>query len=65
MHDIDDPLPHDSEVEPKKRLMNTIQSLNEHHLIDLLWFGSNGTGDGIRWEILRPKRHRKTPRRRG
>jgi hypothetical protein len=54
---IFDPLPPDLGVDRQKRLENAIQRLNGCLLIDLLWFGSNGAANGIRWEILRPNRH--------
>ncbi len=53
---IYDPLPRDLGIDRQKRLENAIQRLNGCRLVDLLWFGSNGTANGIRWEILPPNR---------
>ncbi|HEY2148270.1 MAG TPA: hypothetical protein VGH32_10060 [Pirellulales bacterium] len=46
---IDDPLPTDGEVDPKRRLQNTLLRLNRSHKSPLIRFGGNGSGRGIRW----------------
>ena len=49
---IDDPLPPVPEIEPKRRLHSTIQCLNRNQQTRLLQFHGDGTGRGIRWELL-------------
>ncbi len=51
---IDDPLPQHSEIDPKRRLHDTINSLNRNQKNDLIRFRGNGSGEGIRWELMRP-----------
>jgi hypothetical protein len=51
---IDDPLPIMPGKNPKKRLHDTIESLNELHEAPLLRFGGDGTGCGVRWWLLDP-----------
>jgi hypothetical protein len=49
---IDDPLPPADGIDSKRRLHSTIQCLNrnqQHHLLD---FHGDGTGRGVRWELL-------------
>lgn len=47
---IDDPLPGSGDIEPKKRLRETVESLNKHHRMPgLIWFESDGTGEGVNW----------------
>jgi len=53
---IDDPLPPQPEQDPKRRLHDTVKSLNRHQKCRLIRFMGNGTGEGVRWEL--------TPRRR-
>lgn len=47
---IDDPLPQHPDLEPKRRLHDTIKSLNRHQQNRLLRFLGDGTGEGVRWE---------------
>lgn len=49
---IDDPLPPASDQEPKRRLHDTINSLNRNQKRHLLRFIGDGTGQGIRWEFV-------------
>ena len=49
---IDDPLPPASEQDPKRRLHDTINSLNRNQKRHLLRFIGDGTGQGIRWELV-------------
>ncbi len=46
---IDDPLPASSDVPPKRRLNETIKSLNAGQLRPLLRFCGDGTGERICW----------------
>jgi hypothetical protein len=50
---IDDPLPPKGELEPKRRLHDTIKALNRKHLQrpPLLHFQGNGTGENVVWEL--------------
>ncbi len=48
---IDDPLPPHSEQNPKRRLRNTIQSLNANQKNPLLHFRGDGSGERILWEL--------------
>jgi hypothetical protein len=47
---IDDPLPHHPELDPKRRLHDTIKGLNRNQKSRLIRFMGDGTGEGIRWE---------------
>src|SRR5262249_30308689 len=48
---IDDPLPGDSNCEPKRRLRDTVFALNRNHFTrNVLGFEADGTGTGIIWK---------------
>ncbi len=47
---IDDPLPPKEEQDPRRRLHDTIKALNRNQ--SRIRFHGNGTGEGIRWELL-------------
>jgi hypothetical protein len=47
---IDDPLPMHPAIDPKRRLHDTINSLNRNQLVRRLRFIGNGCGEAIRWE---------------
>jgi hypothetical protein len=49
---IDDPLPGNPGVDPKRRLHETIASLNRNQKQRLLQFMGDGSGQGVRWECL-------------
>jgi hypothetical protein len=49
---IDDPLPPHPEQDPKHRLRDTIKSLNRHQVNRLLHLTGDGTGQGVRWQII-------------
>lgn len=53
---IDDPLPPVPDLDPKRRLQDTIKSLNRCQRSPALRFSGDGTGEGILWEIL-PANH--------
>jgi hypothetical protein len=47
---IDDPLTGNSDIEPKRRLRDTVFALNRNHLApNVLVFEADGTGTGIIW----------------
>jgi hypothetical protein len=49
---IDDPLPYDPRIDPKRRLRDTVHSLNiRQHTKGVLRFEMDGTGEGILWEV--------------
>ena len=48
---IDDPLPPRADLEPKRRLHDTINSLNRNQKMELMRFLGDGSGQGIRWEF--------------
>jgi hypothetical protein len=48
---IDDPLPPHSQQDSKRRLRNTIQSLNANQKNPLIHFSGNGSGERILWEL--------------
>ena len=50
---IDDPLPPEGDIEPKRRLHDTINSLNRNQKEPLLRFFGDGSGQGARWEFVR------------
>lgn len=49
---IDDPLPRNGnpETDPKRRLNDTVKSLNRHHNARVIHFSTDGTGEGVKWE---------------
>ncbi|GAB5516276.1 MAG: hypothetical protein Rhob2KO_40010 [Rhodopirellula baltica] len=47
---IDDPLPGTDDLEPKRRLSDTIKCLNRNQQFSLLRFRGDGTGEGIIWD---------------
>jgi len=49
---IDDPLPVHPDLIPKRRLHDTIKSLNRNQKTCLIRFRGDGTGEGIRWELI-------------
>lgn len=49
---IDDPLPSHPELLPKRRLHDTIKSLNRNQKSALIRFMGDGTGEGVRWEMV-------------
>jgi hypothetical protein len=48
---IDDPLPPRPDLEPKRRLHDTINSLNRNQKTELMRFLGDGSGQGVRWEF--------------
>jgi hypothetical protein len=50
---IDDPLPQHPHLDPKRRLHDTINSLNRNQKNPLVRFLGDGSGEGIRWEPQR------------
>ena len=50
---IDDPLPPESDIDPKRRLHDTITSLNRNQKEPLIRFLGDGSGQGARWEFTR------------
>jgi hypothetical protein len=46
---INDPLPLSENIDPKRRLHDTITRLNQSHASPLIHFAGNGTGHGVRW----------------
>jgi hypothetical protein len=48
---IDDPLPPLCDQEPKRRLHETIKSLNRNQVHPMLHFRGDGQGCGVRWEF--------------
>lgn len=49
---IDDPLPPSKRVNSKQRLHDTIKNLNRNQKHRLLRFLGDGTGQGVRWELI-------------
>jgi len=50
---IDDPLAPEPDIDPKRRLHDTIRSLNRNQKAKLIRFMGDGTGQGIRWSLVR------------
>lgn len=48
---IDDPLSPVAELDPKRRLHDTIKGLNRNQKNCLVRFMGDGTGEGVRWEL--------------
>lgn len=53
---IDDPLSPQGEVDPKRRLHDTITSLNRNQKQPLIRFLGDGSGEGVRWEFAKQVR---------
>jgi hypothetical protein len=49
---IDDPLPPQDELDPKRRLQATIKSLNRNQFAPLIRFRGNGNGLQVYWEAV-------------
>jgi hypothetical protein len=49
-HRIDDPIPPQLDIDPKRRLHDTINSLNRCQKAPLMRFLGDGSGQGVRWE---------------
>jgi hypothetical protein len=49
---IDDPLSRQINQDPKRRLHDTIVALNKHQKRRLIRFLGDGSGEGIRWELV-------------
>lgn len=49
---IDDPIPPQSNIDPKRRLADTIKCLNRNHLVQLVRFRGDGTGEGVLWDFI-------------
>jgi hypothetical protein len=49
---IDDPLPPRSEQSPKRRLQETIKSLNRNQRHTLIRFSGDGNAQGVLWELI-------------
>lgn len=49
---IDDPLPPADNLEPKRRLADTIKCLNRKQTSPLIKFAGDGTGEGVVWRAL-------------
>jgi hypothetical protein len=59
---IDDPLSPQAEQDPKRRLHDTINSLNRNQKHPLLRFLGDGSGQGVRWEFYTNGREPHQPR---
>lgn len=51
---IDDPLRPSPEIDPKKRLHDTINALNRNQKSQLIQFAGDGTGRGVLFELIAP-----------
>jgi hypothetical protein len=52
---IDDPLPPHPDQDAKRRLHDTINTLNRHQQHPLIHFSGDGSGEGIRWQLNLPQ----------
>jgi hypothetical protein len=51
-HRIDDPIPPKPDQNQRQRLRDAISSLNKHQKCRLIRFRSDGSGQGIIWELM-------------
>ncbi len=58
---IDDPLPPLSQLEPRRRLHDTIKALNRKQKNCLIRFMGDGSGEGVRWEFIAENPARPSP----
>jgi hypothetical protein len=49
---IDDPLPPRNDLSPKRRLQETIKSLNRNQSHPLIRFSGDGNAQGVLWELV-------------
>lgn len=49
---IDDPLPPHPDQDPKRRLHDTVNSLNHNQKHQLIRFMGDGSGQGVRWKLI-------------
>lgn len=54
---IDDPLPPAPELDPKRRLHDTIRGLNRNQKNRVIRFMGDGTGEGVRWLLIEEEPH--------
>ena len=60
-HGIDNPIPSKGDMNPKRRLADTIADLNKGHITrKLIHFRGDGTGEGVIWEPVRSRRKSQT-----
>jgi hypothetical protein len=59
---IDDPLSPQGDQDPKRRLHDTINSLNRNQKHPLVRFLGDGSGQGVRWEFVSNGREASSPR---
>jgi len=52
---IDDPLPPQADQDSKRRLHDTIITLNRHQKNRLIRFSGDGSGEGVRWDPCDPE----------
>ena len=52
---VDDPLPVHPDLDPRRRLHDTIKSLNRNQRCFLIRFMGDGSGEGVRWEWIKRK----------
>lgn len=57
---IDDPLPQSPGVDSRRKLNDTVKALNNNQKKNWLRFRSDGTGEGITWEVKSCKRSSRT-----
>ena len=55
---IDDPLPPHADQDSKRRLHDTIITLNRHQKNRLIRFSGDGSGEGVRWDPYTPPAER-------
>lgn len=58
---IDDPLPPLAQLDPRRRLHDTIKALNRKQKSTLVRFMGDGSGEGIRWEFIARQRELHEP----
>jgi hypothetical protein len=51
---LPDPLPDDGEIEPRQRLHDTVRRLNRAQRNPLIRFSRDGSGHGLRWDVVVP-----------
>ena len=49
---IDDPLPPRHDIDPKRRLHDTVNCLNRNQRNPLIQFSGDGKGEGLRWKLV-------------
>ena len=52
LNTVDDPLLRKEGMNPKRRVTNTVDALNNNHTSNVIFFRTNGKGTGFEWGVI-------------